>query len=145
MRTASGAVLSIVLGLCLGLGLAVFQECADSMPPLFAAQAPKPAPPVVSTESRAASPASVLLTHEEGLEIELNSEKMNNLNLQAERIERQISEARKGLSQDRDDLTAKFAKAHGLDPAKYRLDPQAKAFLPVPAPPAAATKGGNQK
>ena len=49
---------------------------------------------------------------------------------------RDIADARDKIQKESDELLNRLVKAHGIDPAKYRLDPQAQAFVPIPAPAA---------
>jgi hypothetical protein len=78
--------------------------------------------------------AKILLTAQESKDLEFNQLQIENLNYKVEDLRKQIMSVKQNLDNETAELTAKFAKAHNLDLTKYRLDPQAKAFIPVPVP-----------
>ncbi len=103
------------------------------------------APAATSHQTAAAPPAStppspaktatedIALTEAEKAAIDLNQEKVQNLDLKSQLIERQIQDARKQLSDETAALSAKFAKAHGIDLEHYQLVPGQDVFRPVAA------------
>jgi hypothetical protein len=93
-------------------------------------RATKPAPP-----AKGAPPAlpagSVLLTDAEAKDLHIAVLENQNLELRIQSLEAQVGQARAKVAADHDALTEKFAKAHNVDLAKFRLNPDLKAFVPV--------------
>jgi hypothetical protein len=80
-----------------------------------------------------AKPADVPLTDPEKTAMELNQQKVENLQLRIQLLQQQIGQQQKQLADETAALTDKFAKAHGLDPAKYQFIPGSGVFRPITA------------
>ena len=75
------------------------------------------------------------LTSDEGKDALILQQNSQILELQIEKLQTQVTQARQKASNDLREFTEKTARAHGLDPDKYRLDINAKAFVAKePAP-----------
>ena len=95
-----------------------------------------------------AQPAPVALSEDEAKDVEINALKMQMLDMQIRDAETKMWQARQQIQKDLDDLTNRLAKAHSVDLSAYRLDSQAKAFVPKATPaagPKPATADGKQK
>jgi hypothetical protein len=100
--------------------------------------APAPAVAAAGSVSKpAADPAGKIpLTADEAKDLEFNQLQIENLDFKVDQLRNQIMMAKQKLAKDTSDLAAKFSKAHDVDLTKYRLDPQAKAFIPLLLPAA---------
>ena len=111
-------------------------------------QQAKPAPaPAVAKEIPALAAdltGRIPLTADEAKDLEFNQLQIENLDFKVEQLRNQIMTAKQKLAKDTADLAAKFAKAHDVDLTKYRLAPQAKAFIPLPATAAEKPAAGKR-
>ena len=74
---------------------------------------------------------AVPLTPDEAKDLMIDQLKREKLELEIDRLTRQISDARTAQTKDSQALFDRLASAHKLDPEKYRLDPTKKAFVPL--------------
>ena len=101
-----------------------------SPPPTEAGKAP-----AANAQAPPPNHAIVPLTDAEKVEWDNNQLRIENLNLRINQLQDQISKEQLRLAQEASVLTTKFAKAHNVDPAKYRLDSALNAFVPSPPTP----------
>ena len=80
---------------------------------------------------KAAELPAVPLTADEAKDVEIDQLKKQKLELEIDRLTRQIADARQAQSKETQSLTERLLAAHSLDAAKYRLDPGSKAFVPI--------------
>lgn len=107
-----------------------------------------PAPAQAVGQQKPVVAPLVPLTDEESKDVEINALKMQMLDMQIRDAETKMWQARQQIQKDLDDLTNRLAKAHSVDLSAYRLDSQAKAFVPKATPaagPKPATADGKQK
>lgn len=87
-------------------------------------------------DAPAADESALKLTTEEAKDATILQQNSQILELQIEKLQTQVAQARQKASNDLREFTEKTARAHGLEPEKYRLDVNAKAFVakePAPA------------
>lgn len=79
--------------------------------------------------------APIALSADEVKDATIAEQKAQILELQIEKLQTQVMEARQRSNEEIQAMTARFAKAHDIDISKYRLDMAKKEFVPLPAPP----------
>ena len=75
---------------------------------------------------------SIPLTPDEEKDILIDQLKTDKLQLQIDKLQSQVNDASQKRARETARTLPPLAKAHDVDLTKYRLDPQVKAFVPIP-------------
>ena len=106
-------------------------------------QAIKSGPP--PGQQKAAEVKSIPLTPDEDKDILIDQLQSDKLQLQIDKLQSQVNDASQKRARETQELYTRIAKAHDVDLTKYRLDPQIKAFVPIPPPENPKTPAAGKK